>query len=106
LHDALLAKDYINERNDINHEIGMGPDPGRLPSLGDLPGYAMGMNHWILWFNDYLDEIKSHGSADGFNRIIMFKRCYITNNIVDDGTEPGDPLLTVIQVPLLSPSGS
>jgi uncharacterized repeat protein (TIGR01451 family) len=91
LHDALLAKSYIDERNDISFEAVLSPDPGRPSSLGDLPGYAMGMNHWILWFNDYLEGIKSYDSADGFNRIILFKSCFTSNNIPADGTEPGDP---------------
>jgi hypothetical protein len=91
LHEALLAKSYVDERNDISFESVLSPDLGRPPSLGDLPGYAMGMNHWILWFNDYLEGIKSYDSADGFNRIILFKSCFTTNNIPADGIEPGDP---------------
>ncbi len=91
LHDALLAKDYIDERNDIYYGTSMAPDAGRPASLGGTPGDNTNMNHWILWFNDYLDGVKSHGSADGFNRIIMFKSCYPISNISSDGTEPGDP---------------
>jgi len=51
----------------------------------------LGMNNWIRWFNDYLGGIKSYGSADGFNRIIMFKSCYTANMNLTDGSEPGDP---------------
>jgi uncharacterized repeat protein (TIGR01451 family) len=91
LHNALLAKDYIDERNDIYYGTTMSSDPGRPASLGGTPGDNTNMNHWILWFNDYLDGVKSHGAADGFNRIIMFKSCYPISNISSDGTEPGDP---------------
>jgi uncharacterized repeat protein (TIGR01451 family) len=91
LHDALLTKDYIDERNDIYYGTTMSPDPGRPSSLGGTPGDNTNMNHWIRWFNDYLNGVKSHGSADGFNRIIMFKSCYPISNIGSDGTEPGDP---------------
>ena len=91
LHDALLAKDYIDERNDIYYGTTMSPDPGRPASLGGTPGDRTNMNHWILWFNDYLEGVKSHDAATGFNRIIMFKSCYPISNIGSDGTEPGDP---------------
>ena len=48
------------------------------------------MNHWILWFNDYLAHVKQHQSTTA-NRIIMFKSCYPISAIGSDGTEPGDP---------------
>ncbi len=91
LHDALLAKDYIDERNDITYGTTMSPDAGRPSSLGSTPGDQTDMNHWIRWFNDYLDGVAGHGSADGFNKIIMFKSCYPISNVWGDGTEPGDP---------------
>lgn len=91
LHDALLAKDYIDERNDIFYGTTMSSDPGRPASLGGTPGDNTNMNHWILWFNDYLEGVKSHDAATGFNRIIMFKSCYPISNIGGNGTEPGDP---------------
>lgn len=91
LHDALLAKDYIDERNDIYYETIVPSDPGRPSSLGSKPGDNTNMNHWILWFNDYLEGIIDHGCADGFNEIIMFKSCYPISNIIANGTEPGDP---------------
>ncbi len=91
LHAALLAKDYIDERNDIYYNTDVNPDTGRPDSLGPKPGDNTNMNHWILWFNDYLEGVKDHGCADGFNKIIMFKSCYPISNIIANGTEPGDP---------------
>ena len=91
LHDALIAKDYIDERNDITYNTDLLSDAGRPDSLGPTPGDNTNMNHWILWFNDYLENVKQHDCVDGFNKIIMFKSCYPTSNIVSDGTEPGDP---------------
>lgn len=91
LNDALVAKDYIDERNDITYGTDVAPDSGRPDSLGSVPGDNTNMNHWVLWFNDYLQGVKSYGAATGFNRIIMFKSCYPISNVTDDGTEPGDP---------------
>ncbi|MBN1782818.1 hypothetical protein JW948_16900 [bacterium] len=91
LNSALLAKDYIDERNDIYYGTTMSPDAGRPASLGSVPGDNTNMNHWIRWFNDYLDGIKAYGCADGENKIIMFKSCYPISNIYSDGTEPADP---------------
>ena len=91
LHNALLAKSYIDERNDITYGTDMPPDAGRPDSLASTPGDNTNMNHWIRWFNDYLEGVKAHGCADGENKIIMFKSCYPANNIGSDGTEPGDP---------------
>lgn len=91
LHSALLAKSYVDERNDAYYGTVLDPDPGRGPSLGDVPGDLTDMHHWILWFNDYLEGVKLHGSADGMNHIIMFKSCYPNSNISSDGSEPGNP---------------
>ena len=91
LHDALLAKDYIDERNDIYYNTDLEPDSNRPDSLGPTPGDNTNMNHWILWFNDYLESVKQFDCTDGYNKIIMFKSCYPISNIVSDGTEPGDP---------------
>ena len=88
---ALLAKSYIDERNDIYYGTTMSPDPGRPASLGSTPGDHTDMQHWILWFNDYFEGIRTHGSATGFNRIIMFKSCFPNSNVSATGTEPGDP---------------
>lgn len=91
LYEALVAKDYINEMNNITYGTMMDPDPGRPASLGGTPGDNTKMMHWILWFNDYFQGIKSHGSADGYNRIIMFKSCYPASEIWWEGYVPGDP---------------
>jgi len=90
LNSALLAKDYIDERNDIYYGTDMSPDSGRLDSLSPTPGDKTNMDHWIRWFNDYLGRVKAHGCADGTNVIIMFKSCYPASNITADGTG-GDP---------------
>ena len=91
LNDALLAKDYVDERNDVTYGTAMSPDAGRPASLGGTPGNNTNMNHWILWFNDYLAGMKARGCADGANRIVMFKSCYPISNIASEGVEPGDP---------------
>ncbi len=91
LHTALLAKDYIDERNDITYGTTMSPNAGRPASLGGTPGDNTNMNHWILWFNDYLQGVRVHGCANGYNRIIMFKSCYPISDVTSDGTEPGNP---------------
>ena len=88
---ALLAKDYIDERNDIYYGTDFPPDDGRPDSLAATPGDNTDMDHWVRWFNDYLGRVKAHGCADGVNKIIMFKSCYPASNIASDGTEPGDP---------------
>ena len=91
LHDALLAKDYVDERNDIYYGTDVPPDSGRPDSLGSAPGDSTNMNHWVRWFNDYLEGVRQHGCDDGVNRIVMFKSCYPASNIAGDGAEPGDP---------------
>jgi hypothetical protein len=91
LHNALVAKNYIDERNDIYYGTDLDPDSARPDSLAPTPGDKTNMNHWILWFNDYLNGVKKHGCDDGFNKIIMFKSCYPISNIVANGSEPGDP---------------
>lgn len=91
LNDALLAKDYIDERNDITYGTMMSADSGRPDSLGDVPGDNTDMHHWILWFNDYLQEVLSYDCGDGVNRIVMFKSCFPNSNVEPDETEPGDP---------------
>jgi hypothetical protein len=90
LHNALLAKFYIDERNDIGYGTYLAPDAGRPSSLGTA-GDATDMNHWVQWFNDYLQRAKPFACATGVNRIIMFKSCYPNSNVTADGTLPGDP---------------
>jgi hypothetical protein len=116
LHEALLAKDYIGQRNDIYYGVDVAPDLGRPASLQRPSGDYTDMNHRILWFNDYLGGVKSHKTPYGlariisrlggylgiampqggaFNRIVVFKSCYPNSDIVGDGTEPGDPFDSV-----------
>jgi len=91
LHKALVAKDYIDERNDITYGTKMQPDEGRPASLGRTPGNQTNMNHWVCWFNDYLEGVKQHKCKDGVNRIIMFKSCYPASDIHQDGDGAGNP---------------
>lgn len=90
LEPALLAKSYIDERNDITYGTDLSPNVARPDSLAGTPGNSTDMNHWILWFNDYADGVRSHGCADGFNNIVMFKSCYPISNVYAD-TGAGDP---------------
>ncbi len=91
LRNALLAKDYIHGQNEIYYGTVVPPDPGRPRSQGNVPGDNTNMNHWILWFNDYLSAIKSQGATAGTNRIIMFKSCFPISGVGSVGSEPGDP---------------
>ncbi len=91
LKTQLLAKDYIDEVNDIYYGDDLQPDDGRPDSLGGTPGDNTNMNHWVMWFNDYLSGIQTFDCSNGSNRIIMFKSCYPISNISSDGREPGDP---------------
>ncbi|MBN1269713.1 MAG: hypothetical protein JXB04_09010 [Kiritimatiellae bacterium] len=91
LNAALVAKDYIDERNDITYGTALSPDTGRPASLGGTPGDNTNMDHWIRWFNDYLLNVMVYGCANGTNRIIMFKSCYPISGVSSDGTDPGDP---------------
>ena len=91
LEDALAAKDYLDERNDIYYDTELSPDPGRPESLGPPAGDYTDMRHWLFWFNDYLDGVKIHGCEDGVNTVIMFKSCFPTNNIGEQGELPGEP---------------
>ena len=96
LRDALIAKSYIDEVNEITYGTDVQPDPGRPDSLGVLddpitPGDHTDMHDWIRWFNDYLQRVKTFGCANGKNKIIMYKSCYPISDIYEDGTEPGSP---------------
>ncbi len=91
LRDALIAKDYVDEVNEIYYGTVVAPDPGRPGSLGPTPGDNTDMYHWIFWFNDYLNHVLSHECATGINKIVMFKSCYPNSDIQEAGTEPGDP---------------
>lgn len=92
LRDALNAKtSYIGEVNEITYGTDVNPDSSRPDSLGPTPGDNTDMNHWILWFNDYLNGVKNHKTTAARNGIIMFKSCFPNSDIADDGVEPGDP---------------
>jgi hypothetical protein len=108
LDEALLAKPYVDERNDIYYGTVLSPDEGRPHSLGDVPGDLTDMDHWILWFNDYLEGIKAYHHYSSridrtldrvglapetgtFNRIVMVKSCYPNSHVTGDGDAPGDP---------------
>ncbi len=90
LSSALSKKSYIDEVNDITYGTSFGPDRGRPASLWDTPGDNTDMVHWIFWFNDYLETVKAYGTANGENRVIMFKSCYPNNNVTAIGGR-GDP---------------
>lgn len=94
LNAALVAKDYIDERNDIYYSVDVTNDEDRPNSISGNAGDSTDMQHWILWFNDYLEHIKAHDAANGENKIIMFKSCYPNSGITEDGSEPGDPFLS------------
>lgn len=91
LRTALSKKDYIDEVNDIYYGDDLTPDSGRPDSLGGTPGDNTNMNHWICWFNDYLEGVKKFDCANGRNAIVMFKSCYPLSDISGAGKEPGDP---------------
>jgi hypothetical protein len=91
LNAALVAKDYIDERNDMYYGCDIAPDAGRPDSLGSVPGDNTNMNHWVYWFNDYLGNLKSYGCATGVNKIVMFKSCFPISDVSGDGSLPGDP---------------
>jgi len=91
LNAALIAKSYVDERNDITYGTVVSPSAGRPGSLGSVPGDRTDMQHWILWLNDYLNAVKTHGCATGVNAVIMFKSCYPNSSVTADGVEPGDP---------------
>jgi hypothetical protein len=94
LRDALLDKAYIDEQISIEYGSQLEPDPGRPASLAPTPGDNTDMIHWIYWFNDYLQGIRTHGAQDGVNRIVMFKSCYPNTYIPFDDIPPGDPFWT------------
>ena len=91
LDNELESKNYIDEINEIYYNDVVSNDSGRPKSLGSVPGDYTDMNHWIRWFNDYLNNTKKEDCTDGENRIIMFKSCYPNSEIYKNGTEPGDP---------------
>jgi glucan 1,3-beta-glucosidase len=94
LREALQAKSYLDGVNEITYADHVAPDTGRQDSLA-APGTAQGdftdMEHWLLWFNDYIGSIGTWRTDGGVNRIVMFKSCFPNSDITDDGVAPGDP---------------
>lgn len=88
---ALNQKAYIGEVHDITYGTSLPPDSGRPASLGSVPGDLTDMQHWVLWFNDYMAGVRGHDCSSGFNTVIMFKSCFPNSDVYEDGTEPGDP---------------
>jgi len=92
LRTALTGKEYIDEVNEITYGTAMNPDDNRPASLGGTPGNNTDMEHWLYWFNDYLDGIIAQGAEDGRNKVVMFKSCYPASAISSVGsTETADP---------------
>jgi len=119
LKEALLEKEYISEYNNIYYGVGVLPDAGRPNSLGLVTGDYTDMNHWIFWFNDYLESVRTNQSynpgridklidripglgeyylnlkqdtyAGGTNKIVMFKSCFPNSDLVSAGEGPGNP---------------
>ncbi len=92
LRNALSAKTYVDQVNEITYGTALLPDTGRPASLGGVPGDSTDMNTWLLWFNDYVGQVKTHPNGSGLNTIIMFKSCFPNSDVASNGTEPGDPL--------------
>ena len=110
LRAALAAKAHVDEVHDVGAGIDLAPDAGRPASLAPTPGDLTAMHHWILWFNDYLAAVKSHGCADGVNRIVVFGSGFTASDVTADGAEPGDPFgaersVTNYQAVFRHPSG-
>ncbi len=91
--DALRAKPYVEAFSDVDYKVSVAPDAGRPASLGEPAGDRTDMNHWILWFNDYLGSLRTfrRGGGEITNRIILFKSCYPMSQVTGEGSEPGDP---------------
>jgi len=82
LTNDLLGKDYVDEVNNIYLGTDIEHDTGRPDSLSPVPGDKTDMHHWILWFNDYLEHLKTFDSGDGQNRVIMFNSCPMGGYII------------------------
>jgi hypothetical protein len=91
LEAALLAKPYLDERNDVTYGTQVTPDADRPDSLAPVPGDLTDMKHWILWFNDYIEHLHTQSCEEGRNRIVMFKSCFPNSHLSSDGSLPGDP---------------
>lgn len=94
LEAALAKKDYVGTCTGITYGTTVQPDEGRPGSLGAdgrPPGDFTDMDHWLLWFNDYLAGVKQHGNNQNGNRIVLFKSCYPMSNVTAGDDGPGDP---------------
>lgn len=121
LREALVQKLYIDNVDDTFYGTYVPPSPNRPATLAPRPGDFTDANHWIFWFNDYLDTVKSRDNPAGFvqtyaekitarvpaagsvfnlilgqpapenNKIVMFKSCFLDNNISSNTTGPIDP---------------
>jgi len=88
---ALEAKSYVDQVNGISYGNELPPDVGRPASLGSVPGDSTDLNTWVLWFNDYLGQVKVYPERR-VNAIVMYKSCFPNSDITSDGAEPGNPL--------------
>ncbi len=93
LNDALIAKDYIDERNDIYYGTSVAQRPG--PS--GIAGERARIQHQHEPLGALVQRLPRRrpdaGCASGYNRIVMFKSCYPISDVSDAGTEPGDPFV-------------
>ena len=66
-------------------------------TYGSKIGQDTDINHWHAKFRDHMDIILKTDlqdelhTDDALNNIVVFKSCYPNNNIIADGTSPGDP---------------
>lgn len=66
-------------------------------TYGSKIGQKTDINNWHAKFRDHTDKILKTDHQDrlykddSVNNIVLFKSCYPNNNIVSDGTLPGDP---------------
>lgn len=66
LHQALIQKPYIDQVNDTFYGTYVPHTAGRPDSLGPRAGDLTDANHWLFWFNDYLDGVKNRANEDIF----------------------------------------
>jgi len=66
LNEALIAKPYIGKVNDTYYGTALSTSADRPDSLPSRVGDYTNMDHWIFWFNDYLEGVKSQNNPEGF----------------------------------------
>ncbi len=121
LRDSLAQKPYIDNVDDTFYGTYVPASADRPHSLSPRPGDFTDANHWLFWFNDYFDGIKNRDNPAGFletnaekvearvpaagpvfnwvtgepvpdnNKIVMFKSCFLDNNIEAGATGAVDP---------------